>query len=161
MPSGHLSKRLLEICAGAGDVTDHVAVDQLLEEHQRRAAGEQVAAVGAAVVAERCRRGDSLTELRRPDRHAGAERLAERHQVRLQAKRRRVERAARSAEAGLDLVGNQQRAGAGAGPRNRVRHRLRERPDAAFALQRLRDDRRGGRSDRAQRARRDRRSGTH
>ena len=60
---------------------------QLVEEHQRGAARQQVAAVGAAVIARLRRRGDALGEHRRANRHAGAERLAERHQVRLQAER--------------------------------------------------------------------------
>ena len=72
-------------------------LDQLVDEHQRRAAGEQVAAVGAAVIAGLHRRRDLSRHQRRANRNAGAERLAERHQVRLQAKRRRVERHARFA----------------------------------------------------------------
>ena len=85
---------------------------QLLEEHQRGAAGQQVAAVGAAVIAGRRRRRDAVGEHRRADRHAGPERLADRHQIRLQAERAGVERPARPPEAALHFVGDEQRAGA-------------------------------------------------
>ena len=40
------------------DVGEQAAVDELVEEAERRAAGQQVAAVGAAVVAIRDGRGD-------------------------------------------------------------------------------------------------------
>ena len=81
-------------------------------------------------------------EQRRADRHAGAERLAERHQVRLQAERGRVERPPGAAEAALHFVGDEQRAGAAARRRRSPSAvALRDRPHAAFALDRLDDDR--------------------
>ena len=64
------------------------------------------------MIAEADRRRDLLREQRGADRHAGAERLAERHQVRLEAKRGGVERPAGAAEAALHFVGDEQRAGA-------------------------------------------------
>ena len=87
MPRRDRPQPALEVRADRGDVRDEVAIDQLLEEHERRAAGQQIAAVGAAVVAEGGGPGHALAEERGGDRHAGAERLADRHQVRLEPER--------------------------------------------------------------------------
>ena len=75
---------------------DQAAADQFVQEAKRRAAGQQVAAVGAAVIAERNRVGDVLADERRADRHAAAERLADRDQMRLQAERARSRTDSRS-----------------------------------------------------------------
>ncbi len=58
------------------------------------------------------RRGfrDALAEERRRDRHAGAERLANGHQIGLEAEHLRVERPPGASEAALDLVGDEERA---------------------------------------------------
>ncbi len=85
----------LEMRADRGHVRDEVAVDQLFEKHQRGAAREQVAAIGAAVIAERRRFRNPLAEERGGDRNAGAERLADRHQVGLQTEHRRSRTAGR------------------------------------------------------------------
>ena len=95
------------------------------------------------MIAERDRVGDLLADQRGADRHAAAERLADRHQVRLQAERLEVERIAGAAEAALHFVGDEQRAGLRARFGDRGGERRRQRPDAAFALHRLGDDRRG------------------
>src|SRR6185436_6851797 len=105
----------LEHHADALDVVHHAALDELREKRQRRAAREQVAAVRAAVVAVRNRLRDLFADERRANRDAGAERLAERDDVRLEAERLEVERHARAAKAALDFVADQQRAGSGAG----------------------------------------------
>ena len=118
VPGGHRAEPLLEDGGRrAPTCAMQPAADQLVEEAQRRAAGEQVAAVGAAVIAERDRVRDLLADERRADRHAAAERLAERDQVRLQAERREVERVAGAAEAALHFVGDEQRAGRRRTPR--------------------------------------------
>ena len=109
--------RCSKCCADASDVREQPAADELVEHAERGAAGEQVAAVGGAVIAERNRVGDLLADERRADRHAAAERLADRHQVRLQAERREVERVAGPAEAALYFVGDEQRAGLARTPR--------------------------------------------
>ena len=83
---------------------------ELLEKHERRAARQQVAAVGAAVVAKGRRLRHPLAEERGGDRHARAERLADGHQVRLEPERLRVERTAGPSEPALDLVGDEERA---------------------------------------------------
>src|SRR6185503_132991 len=110
----------------------HQARGELVEKHLRGTARQQVSAVRAAVVAERRRIGDTLREERRPDGHATAERLAGGDDVRLQPERRGVERHSGPAEAALYFVGDEERAAALARLRNRRRHLLTERPDAAF-----------------------------
>ncbi len=87
VPRGDGAQPALEVRADRGDVRDEVAIDELLEKHQRGAAREQVAAVGAAVIAERRRLRHPLAEERGGDRHARAERLADGHQVRLEPER--------------------------------------------------------------------------
>ena len=101
----------------------------LVEDAERRAAGEQVAAVGAAVIAERDGVGDLLADQRRADRHAAAERLADGDQMRLEAERREVERMSGAAEAALDFVGDEERAGLRARFVDRRGERRRQRPD--------------------------------
>ena len=96
------------------------------------------AALRAAVIAECGRTGDALAEERRGNRDAGAKRLADRHQIRLQANRGGVERPSRPAQTALDLVRDQQRAR----PFTRIgdcgRHRRAQRPHATFPLDRRR-----------------------
>ena len=116
-------------------------LDQFVDEDNRRAARQQVAAVCAAVIAGLHVRGDLFRHQRRTDRHAGAQRLAECHQVRLQAKRGRVKRTPGPAETALDFVCDEERPGAAARLRNRVCGGTWQRPHAAFALYRLDDDR--------------------
>ena len=99
VPGGDRPEPLLEMPADAADVRDQAAADQLVEEAQRRAAGQQIAAVRAAVIAERDRVRDLLADERGADRHAAAERLAERHQVRLEADDRRSRTGSRCARA--------------------------------------------------------------
>ena len=155
-PRGDGPQPALEVSADRGDVRHQIAVDQLLEKHQRGAAREKVAAIRAAVITERRRFRDPLAEQRGSDRNAGAERLADRHQVRLEPEHAGVERPAGAAEAALDFIGNEQRARAAARLGDRICHRLAERPDAAFALKRLEDDRAGRFGDRRAAARPDR-----
>ena len=87
----------LHVRADARDVSHQSAGHELVEEHQRRPAGQQVAAIRAAVIAERGGRCHALAEERRGNRNACTERLADRHQVRLQADARRAKCAPRSA----------------------------------------------------------------
>ena len=118
----------------------HVAVEQLVHEIQPGAAGQQVAAIGAAVVARRHRLADRLAQQRGSNGNAAAKRLADRDQIGIEAEHGRVERVARAAEAALHLVGDDQRAGPGDhGPDGRDKRR-RQRPHPALALNRLHDD---------------------
>ena len=55
VPRRHRAQPPLEVPADAADVREQPAADQLVEDAQRRAAGEQIAAVGAAVIAVRNR----------------------------------------------------------------------------------------------------------
>ena len=118
------------------------APDQLVEHAQRGTARQQVAAVRAAMVAEGDRVRDLFADEGGADRHAAAERLADRHQMRLEADGGEVERIARSPEPALHFIRDEQRAGAGARVRDRRGKRRRQQPDPAFALDRLDDDRR-------------------
>ena len=68
--------------------------------------------------------------------------------MRLQAERCRIERMPGAAEAALHFVGDQQRAGVAARLVDRRGKLRRERADAAFALDRLGDDRGGVARDR-------------
>src|SRR5581483_11172836 len=120
----------LEVPADAVHLREQPAIGELVEETERRAAGEQVAAIGTAVIAERDLRGDLLADQRRADRHAGAERLAEGDKLRLQPEYLEVERLAGAAETRLHLVGNQQRTGSCTGIGDCRGERGRERPDA-------------------------------
>jgi hypothetical protein len=95
------------------------------------------------VIAERGSLRNTLAEECRCDWHSGAHRLADRHQVRFEPKRGRVERAPGSAEPALHFISNQESACAPADLFDRVGHALRERVNTAFALQRLQHDRRG------------------
>ena len=81
----------LEVGADGSHVIQQAAFHQLLEEERRRARGEQVAAVGGAVIAGRNRLRHALGHERRADRHTRAERLADRHEVGLPAERLEVE----------------------------------------------------------------------
>ena len=87
-------------------------------------------------------RGDGVGDQRRADREAAAEGLGHRHQVGRQAERREREHLAGAADAALDLVGDEQRAGPLARLLDGLGQRRRDRPHAAFALDRLDDDRR-------------------
>ncbi len=144
------SQPALEVSADPGDVAHQIAVDQLLEKHQRGAARQKVAAIRAPVIAERRRFCDALAEQRRRNRDAGAERLAHGHQVWLETQRLRVERPPGAAEAALDFVGDQQRTCLAARLLDRIGHLLAERPNAALALEWFEDDGAGRLSDRRQ-----------
>ena len=63
------------------DVRQQVVAEQLVDEVQPGAAGQQVAAVRAAVVARRDRPRDGLAQQRRANGDAAAKRLADRDQV--------------------------------------------------------------------------------
>src|SRR4051794_33558884 len=102
---------LLEARPDALDVLGDAVVEDLGEHAQRRAAREQVAAIGRAVVAEGQRVRDLLADECRTDRDAAAERLADRHQMRLEAERLEIKWVAGAAEAALDLVGDEQGTG--------------------------------------------------
>ena len=129
------------MCApNAADVR-HQAAFELVEKHQRRAARQQIAAVGASVIAECGRCGDPLGEERRRNRNACTQRFADRHQIRLQPDLWRAKCAPCPAQAALDLVGDHQRAGRTARIHNRRGHGAADRPHASFALYRLDDDR--------------------
>src|SRR5919197_1366014 len=102
---------LFEMPADLANVRHESAVGELVEEAQRRAAGEQVAAVRAAVIAKRDRLRDLFVDERRSDRYARTERLADSNEVRFQTERREVERIAGSPQAALHFVRDEQRAG--------------------------------------------------
>src|SRR5438067_1668448 len=68
------------------DVFEQPGVERV-EEHERRAAREEISAVGRPVIAWRDRLRHLLVAHRRADWNAGAKRLAERHQVRREAAR--------------------------------------------------------------------------
>ena len=142
--------------ADPGDVGEQPARQQLVDEVQARAAGEQVAAVRAAVVARSQARRDVFADQRGSDRDAGAERLARsRRAIGRRPSTGERERDAGPAEARLHLVADEERAGAVAGLLHGRGERLRQRAHAAFALDRLEHhdgrvgrDRRGERGDR-------------
>ena len=78
VPGRDRAQPLLDADADPAHVRDQAAADQLVEDAERRTAGQQVAAVRAAVVAERDRCRDLLADEGGADRHAASERLAER-----------------------------------------------------------------------------------
>ena len=125
--------------AGRSHAPEQAAVCQLLEEHERGAARQQIAAVRCAVIAQRDGGGDAGADERRADGHAAAERLADRHQVGLEAECLRVKRLAGAAQPALHFVGDQQRAGRRRDVPHGPRERRRDRPHAALALDRLQD----------------------
>ena len=131
----------LEVGAGGLHVVDEAA-HQLIEDERRGARPEQVAAVGAAMIAGDTACGDAFRHERRADRHTAAERLADGDQVRPQAERLRIERIAGAAQAGLHFVGNVERAGSAADVVDGRGELRRHRADAALALDRLGNDRR-------------------
>src|SRR5262249_14306693 len=71
------------------------------------------------------------------------ERFAERYEIGLQAQRLEIEGVSGAAQAALDLVGNQERAGFRARLGDRLGELAAERANAAFALHGLGNDRRG------------------
>ena len=75
----------LEVRADGLHVLDQAVIHQLLEEERRGPRGEQVAAIGAAVIAGRNRACDAFRDQRRAHGHARAQRLADRDQIRLPA----------------------------------------------------------------------------
>jgi hypothetical protein len=79
------------------------------------------------MVAEGDRMRDLFADEGRADRHASAERLADRHQMRLQADGGEVERIARPPEPALHFIRDEKRAGAGARVRDRGAKRRRRR----------------------------------
>ena len=143
-----LAEPRFEMGTGVAHVLRSPSAGQLVQKHERRAARQQVAAVRAAVIPGARRRRDLVGEQRRADWDAGAERLAERHEIRTQAHRRRSQEGAGPSRSRLHLVGDEQRAG----PRARARHRrggaVADRPHAPLALDGLDDDRGGVRADR-------------
>src|SRR5256885_12458727 len=111
----------------ATDMREEPAADELIEKTERRAAGEQVATVRAAVVAERDRLRDLIAHERRAHRHATAEGFADRDEMRLQPQRREVEGITGAAEAALHFIGDEQRARLRARLSDRFAERRRER----------------------------------
>ena len=101
---------------------------------------QQVAAIGGAVVAGENLRRDVFADERRADRNTRSDGLADGHQVGRPAERLVVKRVASAAEATLDFVGDQQRAGRLGHPCDGGRELWRQRTHAAFALDRFRDE---------------------
>src|SRR5437867_3440904 len=97
MLCSHGPQSLFEIASYATDVRNQTAADELIEEVQRGAAGQQIAAVGATVVAERDLCGHFLTDERGADRHAGSERLADGDKMRPHTEHAEIERISRPA----------------------------------------------------------------
>ena len=110
---GHRLEPLFDVTPDPADVREQSAVDQLVEHAERRAARQQVAAVGAAVIAERDRRRatSSLTSAA-PIGTPPPSALPTDMRCGFRPMRREVERIAGAAEAALHFVGDQQRAGA-------------------------------------------------
>jgi hypothetical protein len=85
--------------------------NELIQKYERGTAGEQVAAIRAAV--DRQRKSSARTsfaENRRSHGHAAAKRFPDRAQVRLEAERRKVEWIPGAAQPALNFIGNDQRA---------------------------------------------------
>ena len=120
----------LEMRADGRDVRQQVALEQLIHEIQPGAAGQQVAAVGAAVIAGRHRlRRSTRAAARRQSgcrRQAPCRSRSDRDPGRGPSSRTRMPRAA---EAALHFVGDDQRAG----PLARRRGWRRQRPPTADA----------------------------
>ena len=110
--------------------------------------GERIAAEGRAVRAGRHAGRRFARREARADRKAGAEALGERRDVRRDARPFVREEAAGAAHAGLDLVEDQQQPVLVAELPEVAQLLVRHRADAALALDRLDQDRRGLRADR-------------
>ena len=118
----------------------------------RRRAGERVARVGAAVIAERHGLRDVLGAQEARDREAAAESLAERdRRPGTTASCSSASHLPGAADAGLDLVEHEQRAGLARQLAQAGEVAGRRDVDAAFALHRLDHERGGVRVDRAAR----------
>src|SRR5687767_4733412 len=113
MLQGKRAQPPLEVRAGGPDVIDQ-APHQLIEDKRCRARAQQVATVGAAVIAGRYRLRDALRNERRTNRNAAAKRLPDRHQVGMKPECLRVKRVTGPAESRLYFVGDVERAGPGA-----------------------------------------------
>ena len=119
----------------------HQAGGQLIEAHQRGTAREQVSTERRAVVAEGQRGRNIFLDERGAHGHAARQRLADRDQIGIHPELLEVERLSRAAQTALHFVGDQQRARPRADLVHRIGEFLRERTHAAFALNRLEDDR--------------------
>ena len=141
--------------ADARDVRQQAAVQQLADEVQPGTARQQIAAVRAAVIAEvEARRATSSAISAAPIGNAGAERLADRDELRPKSQHRIEERVTGATEPALDLVADHERARAIARRLHGRGERRGQRPHAPFALNRLEHDRRGLGRDRGRECRR-------
>ncbi len=128
------------------DVGEQIVVDRV-EHGARGGARDRVAAERRGVVARLEARRCVVRDEQRADRQPVREALGERDRVRPDAVGLPREERAAAADAGLHLVEDQQRA-VRVGELACLRERLgRERMDAALALHRLEQDRRGVRAD--------------
>ena len=122
----------LEVRADRPHMIHDAVIGQLFEDERGRARREQVAAVRAAVIAGGNRLRHALGHERGAHRDPGAERLADRDQIRRPPKRLRMERIARPAKARLHFIGDEQRsrpaARLGDGVRELARQRGARRP---------------------------------
>ena len=139
---------LLEPQADRAHVLEEALVEDDVEHGDADRHRERIAAEGRAV---RARRHAGRRLARRKagaDREAGAKALRERRDVGRDARPFVREEAAGAAHAGLDLVEDQEQAALVAEPAQVAQVLQRHRADAALALDRLDQDRRGLRPDR-------------
>jgi hypothetical protein len=134
------AQALLERNSHTSDVFGNTVVEDLLENRQCRAAREQIAAVGRAVVSVRDGIGDFLRHEGGTDRHPAAESLAHRHEIRRQAERLKVEWMPCPAQTALHLVGDEEGTRSSARLADGRRKRRCQRHNPAFAEHRLRND---------------------
>ncbi len=118
---GQRAESRLQMLADARDMGEQATLDELINKVESCAARQQVAAVGAAVIAKRNSPGNVLVDECRTDRHTRTEGFTDGHQLRLEAERVKVERISGPSQAALDFVGNEQRA--------TFSHTLRSRPE--------------------------------
>src|SRR5580704_9055213 len=108
VPGGDGAQPVFKEPADAADVVEHPALGQFTEETEGRAAGQEIPAVGAAVIAVRNGCRDLVADERGADGHAAAKRLPDRDELRLQSQGAEVERLARAPQAALDFVRDEQ-----------------------------------------------------
>src|SRR5205814_7488367 len=100
MTRGDGAQPLLEVTPDAADLREQSG-GELVQHTQRGAAGEEIAAVGRAVIAERNGPGHRLRYQRRADRESAAQCFANRNEMRFQTERGKIERASGPAHAAL------------------------------------------------------------
>ena len=133
-----------------GRALDQPFVEQHVERRERDRGRQRIAAERAAVIAGREHLHHVVgADERRHRQQAAAQRLAEDHAVGLHAVVLAREELAGAAHAGLDLVADQQHVALAADARALREIARRRHDDAAFALDRLDQERRGVAADRA------------